>query len=109
MPLTKKKYKLFKKRSCPYCSSNEKIILKTICYKNNHISVSRCKKCNLYCIETPEHVLFDGKETAFMRNKKWNDIVEHNSIPYIIDYLNQVDSKAKLMFMLNCFNSEYIK
>ena len=70
---------------------------------------ARSRKFNLYCIETPEHVFFEFKETAFMRNKKWNDIVEHNSTPNIIDYLNQVDSKSKLMYTLNCFNIEYIK
>ena len=51
MAITNKKYKLFKKRSCPYCSSNEKIILKTICYKNNHISLSRCKKCDFVYLD----------------------------------------------------------
>ena len=51
MAITKSKYIKFKKRSCPYCSSNAKIILKTICFKNKNISVSRCKKCDFVYLD----------------------------------------------------------
>lgn len=49
--MIEKKNKLFERRKCSYCDSTQKIILKTIIFKKNFISICKCKKCNFVYLD----------------------------------------------------------
>ena len=66
-----------------------------------------CRRCQLFCVENVEHILFDCTATNMRRQDRWN-FVKLKSIPNLIDGIERMASEDKVMFILNAFNCEYV-
>ena len=65
-----------------------------------------CDKCDMYCVDSIEHVLFICHNNVDTHAILWNAIVT-NCPPAMVNELNTMDAKAKSMFLLNALFCDY--